>query len=211
MATKSKSKLNDFSEKQLYLGYHYGNKQYIKDTVDVDKKGYFTFTGEEPLEAGVYLVIMPPENQYFQILIDEGHQNFSVETSAKDPVSEIKVKGSSDNKMFYDYLNYLSGKIVEQKEVHKDKESPDAAKKEAANKKLESLDAEVKKYQDDLINDYPNSMSVVLIKPNKVTPMQTFEGTEKEVSMKRYVFYKNHYFDWIDLGDSRLLRTPFFI
>ena len=138
-----KIKLNDFAEKQLYLGYHYGDKQYINDTVDIDDSGYFTFTGEEPLDGGVYLVIMPPDNQYFQLLIDEDNQNFSIETSAKDPVSAVKINGSSDNKMFYDYLNYLSGKITEQKKIAEDKSNPDAAIKEAAIKKLEILDIAV--------------------------------------------------------------------
>ena len=204
-----KIKINDFAEKQLYLGYHYGDKQYINDTVDIDDSGYFTFTGEEPLKGGVYLVIMPPDNQYFQILIDEDHQNFSIETSAKDPVSGIKINGSSDNKMFYDYLNYLSGKIVEQKKLAEDKNNPDAAKKEAAIKKLETLDTEVKKYHEDIIKDHPKSMSSILIRPRMEIPIPTYEGSEKEVSLKRYIFYKKHYFDNIDLGDSRVLRTPF--
>ncbi len=204
-----KIKLNDFDQKQLYLGYHYGDKQYIKDTVDIDASGDFTFNGEEPLDGGVYLVIMPPDNQYFQILIDEDQQKFSVETSTKDPVANMKIRGSSDNKLFYDYLNFLSGKIVEQKELTKEKESSDESKKAAANKKLENLDTEVKKYQTDLVKDNPKRMSTVMIKPNLANPMPTFEGTEEEKSMKRYVYFKKHYFDNIDLGDQRLLRTPF--
>lgn len=204
-----KIKLNDFAEKQLYLGYHYGDKQYINDTVDIDDKGYFTFTGEEPLKAGVYLVIMPPDNQYFQLLIDEDQQKFSIETSVKDPVSNIKINGSSDNKLFYDYLNYLSGKIIEQKELSKDKDSLDEAKKAAVIKKLEALDALVKKYQGDLVKDHPKTMSTIMIKPNLVNPIPTFEGTEQEISAKRYYYYKKHYFDNIDLGDQRMLRTPF--
>ena len=105
-----KIRLNDFDQKQLFLGYHYGDNQYLKDTVEIDASGYFTFKGEEPFNGGVYLVIMPPDNQYFQIVLDEGQQVFSIETSAKDPVSNIKVNGSSDNKLLYEYLNFLSGK-----------------------------------------------------------------------------------------------------
>ncbi len=204
-----KIKINDFDQKQLYLGYHYGDKQYINDTVDIDDKGYFTFTDEEPLKGGVYLVIMPPDNQYFQLLIDEGQQYFSIETSVKDPVANIKINGSTDNQLFYDYLNFLSGKIVEQKELSKDKDSPDESKKAAANEKLEALDALVKKYQTDLVKDHPKTISTMMVKPNLASPMPTFEGTEEEKSMKRYVYYKKHYFDNLDLGDSRLLRTPF--
>ena len=204
-----KIRLNDFDQKQLFLGYHYGDNQYLKDTVEIDASGYFTFKGEEPLDGGVYLVIMPPDNQYFQIVLDEGQQVFSIETSAKDPVSNIKVNGSSDNKLLYEYLNFLSGKIVEQKELSKDKDSPDEAKKTAATKKLEELDGLVKKYQSDLIKDHPKTMSAIMVKSNLANPMPNFEGTEEEKSMKRYVHYKKHYFDNIDLADPRMLRTPF--
>ncbi|MEM6967245.1 MAG: redoxin domain-containing protein [Bacteroidota bacterium] len=205
-----KVKINGFQEKQIYLGYHYGDKQYIKDTVSMDASGYFTFEGEEPLDAGVYLVIMPPDNQYFEILVDEKSQQFSVETKREDPVEHIKIQGSKDNQVFYDYLKYLSSMIPKQKElVEKKKVADGTAKMEEVNQKLNALDQQVKQYHKDLIQKNPKYMSTVVIKPRLEIEMPAFEGDEKSVSMQRYLYYKEHYFDNVDLSDPRVLRTPF--
>ena len=204
-----KVKIDGLNEKQVFLGYHYGDKQYILDTVNIDPSGYFTFKGDEPLKGGVYLVIMPPDNQYFQLLIDK-EQEFSVETKRDDPVASIKIKGSSDNQLFYDYLKYLSSKIPMQKELVEAKKAADNSDKmRAVEKRLSALDKEVKKYHLDLIQKNPKTMSAVMIKPRMEIEMPEFQGDEKEVSMKRYRHYKKHYFDNMDLGDGRLMRTPF--
>lgn len=205
-----KIKIDGFKEKEIYLGYHYGDKQYIKDTVNIDANGFFTFKGDEPLDGGVYLVIMPPDNQYFEILIDEKSQQFSVETKSEDPVENIKIQGSNDNQNFYSYLKYLSSMIPRQQALVKErKQASDSAKMDEVKKKLNALDKEVKKYHKDLIQKYPKSMSSVVIKPRMEIEMPEFKGDEKSVSMQRYLYYKRHYFDNIDLSDPRVLRTPF--
>lgn len=205
-----KIKIDGLVEKEIYLGYHYGDKQYIKDTVQIDDNGFFTFQGEEPLEGGVYLVIMPPDNQYFQILVDESQQNFSIETKKEDPVSNIKIQGSPDNEKFYDYLNYLSSKIPIQKQLQDEKKAADSSSKmKKVEAKLKTLDQEVKQYHSDIIQSFPKSMSALMIKPRMEIEIPEFAGDEKEVSIKRYQYYKKHYFDNLDLGDSRILRTPF--
>jgi len=204
-----KVKIDGLNEKQVYLGYHYGDKQYILDTVDIASDGYFTFEGEEPLKGGVYLVIMPPDNQYFQLLVDE-EQKFTVETKREDPVANIKIKGSNDNQLFYDYLKYLSSKIPMQKQlVEEEKKADTAGKRKAIKEKLNVLDTEVKKYHVDLVKNNPKTMSAAMVKPRMEVDMPKFEGDEKDVSIKRYNFYKKHYFDNLDLGDGRLMRTPF--
>ena len=205
-----KIKIDGFQEKQISLGYHYGDKQYIKDTVSIDSKGYFTFKGDTLLDSGVYLIIMPPENQYFQILIGQEDQTFTIETSQTDPVADIKIKGSEDNSLFYDYLKYLSSKIPMQQELHEMRKKVDGSEKMAEiNSKLDVLDKEVKKYHTDLITKHSNTMTAVMVKARLETEIPTFEGDEQEVSKNRYLYYKSHYFENIDLGDPKVLRTPF--
>ena len=47
-----KLKVDGFGQKELYLGYFYGDKQYLKDTSYVEQDGYFYFEGNEKLEPG---------------------------------------------------------------------------------------------------------------------------------------------------------------
>ena len=100
-------KLANYDQDLLMLGYHYGDKQYIKDSVSANADGKFIFQGDEALDAGVYLVVMPPDNQYFQLLINKQEQRFSVQTDAKSPNANMQIEGSSDNKLFYDYMAFL--------------------------------------------------------------------------------------------------------
>ena len=58
-----------------YLGNHYGDKQYIRDTVRIDHNGWAEFNGKEELPGGIYLVVMPNKT-YFEILVTAEVQKF---------------------------------------------------------------------------------------------------------------------------------------
>ena len=206
-----KVKIDGHTAKEAYFGYHYGEKQYIKDTVQISDDGHFNFKGEEALDAGVYLIIMPPENQYFEFLIDEGDQHFSLSTQKEKAAEEMQVKDSKNNSTWYGYLKYLSEKIPMQQKLHEQKAklAKGDAKLGALEKELDVLNKEVKKYHSDLINKSPKSLPAALIRPRLEIDMPEFKGDEKQQQMERYYFYKKHYFDHIDLGDERLLRSPF--
>ena len=206
-----KIKIDGHEEKEAYLGYHYGEKQYIKDTIAISPDGYFKFAGDEALDPGVYLVIMPPENQYFEFLIDGADQHFTLETKKENAAEEMKVKDSKDNTTWYEYLQYLSKKIPMQQKLHEQKAklAKGDSKMGELEKQLDNLNKEVKKFHKDLINKSPKSLPAALIRPRLEIDMPEFKGDEKQQQMERYYFYKNHYFDNIDLGDDRLLRSPF--
>jgi thiol-disulfide isomerase/thioredoxin len=205
-----KIKINDFDQKEVYLGYHYGDKQYIKDTVQIGQDGYFTFKGEEPLEGGVYLVIIPPENKYFQILINPDEEHFSVETDAKNHFENIKVSGSKDNEWFYEYTSFIGSKRPKAEEINKKIEAAGENKNEVENlgKELEKINESVKAYQENFIKEHPSSLTAAIIKSSIEVAIPEFEGDEGEVNLKRYLFFKKHYFDNINVGDPRMLRTP---
>lgn len=44
-----KVRLNGLKDTICYLGNHFGDKQYVKDTVRVDHDGWAVFKGNEPL------------------------------------------------------------------------------------------------------------------------------------------------------------------
>ena len=50
--------LKPFTSGFLYLGHHFGSKQYIIDSVAINNKSEVTFTGKEKLFGGVYMVIL---------------------------------------------------------------------------------------------------------------------------------------------------------
>lgn len=200
--------LDNYDQNQLMLGYHYGDKQYIKDSVKINEAGKFIFNGEENLDAGVYLVVMPPDNQYFQLLINENEQHFTVKTDAKSPTASMQVTGSSDNQLFIDYMNFLGKKRPKAEGLKKELAAAGEAAKPAIQAKLEALNGEVKAFQNKVVNDNATTLTAALVKSGIEVPMPTFEGTEKEVQLKRYYHFKEHYFDQINLADERMVRSP---
>lgn len=202
--------IHDFDQKEAYLGYHFGDKQYIKDTVQIAPNGQFIFKGDEPLEGGVYLVILPPENQYFQLLINPGEQHFSVETNANNLFDGIKVSGSKDNELFYEYTSFLGSKKPEAEKINKEIEAAgeNKTKVEKLEKDLEKINIDVKAYQDKIVLDYPNTLTAAIIKSSFEPTIPAFEGDPSQVELQRYLYYKKHYFDNINMADPRMLRTP---
>lgn len=201
-------KLDNYDKDTLLLGYHYGEKQYIKDTVIINSEGLFVFEGTEELDPGVYIMVMPPDNQYFQVLINSGDQYFSLNTDATAPAANMKVKGSADNKLFYEYMDFLAAQRPKADAIKKKMEA-EGADKAKLQGELEAVNNGVVTYQKDLINNHSETLAAAFVKSYMEVPMPEFEGSEQEIKIKRYHHYKGHYFDNINLGDNRLIRSPF--
>ena len=52
------------------LAYYYGDKQFAKDTAEIDKEGRFVFSGDERLDHGMYMVVLPDGN-YFEMVVQK--------------------------------------------------------------------------------------------------------------------------------------------
>ncbi len=204
--------LSNFKEKVAYLAYYYGDKPYIRDTVEVEKEGTIVFKGEEELEGGIYLVVLPPENQFVQMFVSKGDQHFTLEVDAADLANSVRVKGSLDNQLFYEYMDFLGAQI-------KKKEAIQTREKKAGEnkKKLKAVEADYKKLDDEVIahhnkviKEHPKTMTAVFMANRVEIEMPDFEGTDDEIKTKQWQYVKDHYFDNLDLSDPRLTRSPFF-
>lgn len=206
-----KVKIDGFEGKEAYLGYYFGDKQYLKDTAFVEADGRFYFEGYEPLEGGMYMIVLPPDNQFFQVLIGENEQWFSLETKGPDYSANMEIEGSADNKLFYDYLNFLSSKRPEAEELRKKMEEAgdDEKKKSKLEEKLNAIDQSVTDYQDNILAKHPKTMTAAVIKANKPLDMPEFEGEKEETERMSFYWMRDHWFDYVDLTDPRMLKTPF--
>jgi thiol-disulfide isomerase/thioredoxin len=207
---KIKAKLENYPTNELVLGFHYGDKQYVKDTVSIGSDGYFTFQADTLMPCGVYLLVLKPDNNFIQILMD-ADQDFMVETDVKDIVGKMKVKGSDDNQHFYEYLKYLADlrPKADTLKAQLDRNRKVPADSIRLINALGDLDKDVKKYQASILKKHPNTMTSKIVNAALETTLPDFEGTdEKELQRKRYLWYKAHYFDNIDIADPCMLRGP---
>ncbi len=194
------------------LANYYGDKQYIKDSAIVGPKGELIFKGNEKYPEGIYL-LFPPSKKYFDFVMD-AEQNFSLETDTTDLIKNMKVKGSEENKFFYDYQTFMSGK---QKQIEplqvlyrKTKNNKDSSK--LLQDKISAIDKEVKDYKLNFIKSNPKSFVSKLFKAMEEPeiPEAPILANGVKDSTFAYRYYKAHFFDNLDFSDERLLRTPIF-
>ena len=72
---------------------------------------------------------------------------------------------------------------------------------------MDDLNEEVKNHQLSIVKKYPKTLSSALIKANLPLDTPEFKGEKAEEQRWRWV--QKHYFDNINMGDERMLRTPF--
>ena len=200
--------IEGFENDTLMLGYQYGDKQYIKDTVLRTTDG-FTFRGDEMLDCGMYLLILPPDNQYFQLLIDDQDQEFELSTSKKNPIKDAIVKGSEENERFYEYLRFIGEQSPKAQSLNAEiKKAKEANKKtDALQAKLDKLNSSVDKYQLDLIAKHPQSLTARVVQASREIKVPEFDMSTDEGKTLRYRYFKEHWLDNIDLSDPCLVRT----
>lgn len=201
-------------ETMCQLARYYGDKQYIMDSAKVNEKGEVVFKGTEKWPQGIYLFVPPGKRGYFDFVMDEG-QNFTLETDTIDYIKTMKVKGSEENKFFYEYQNFMA---VQQKQMEglqsqyqklKDK-NKDSAK--LVQEKMTVIDKAVKEYKANFIKSNPSTFVAKLFKAmdEPVIPEAPILANGKKDTTFAYHYYKTHFFDNFDLTDDRLLRSPIF-
>ena len=208
-AYKIKVKITGYEKDTLLLGYHYGEKQYIRDTA-VSKNGEFVFKGDTVLEQGMYLIVLKPNHEYFQILVDD-KQDFTIETNIKELNQNLKFKGTKLNQDFKDYIQFIANKRIFADSLSKrQKVSNDAKELEDLSKQLTNIDSEVKAYQLKIQKEQENSLLSLIISWSRDIDIPEFQGNKDEKDEQAFRYYKAHYFDLVNLKDNRSVRLPLF-
>ncbi len=202
-----KFKIAGAEDTTIYLANYFGNKLYYFDTAQSDNNGVVIFEGDS-LHYGVYAVVTPG-SKYFEIICNE--PTIEIHTSTSDFTGAMKIVNSKENQIFMDYVNHLRDRrqdvnklVEEEKTLDKEK---DKKKLEKIQSKKRSIDKAVKKYQNDLVDKYKETLvSKVLRMSIDVEIPEEIKGD----SLKPYYYFRKHYWDNIDLKDDRLVRSPIF-
>jgi thiol-disulfide isomerase/thioredoxin len=206
--------IHGLKDSTIYLAFHYGDKQYIKDTVKLDNSGRCKITGKETLPQGIYMIVLPGR-KYFEILISND-QFFNIDCSYSDFFGTLKFTGSDENSAF---VTYQKKWILMQQEasaiarrVQSNKQNSDSLR--ILTIKQKAVENNMKLYLKSVISDNNGNLLAVLVKallPIEVPEFKIPLIASNPDSLKwiwNYNYNKDHFFDNIDLKDERLLRTP---
>ena len=205
-----KVNINDYYQEELYLANHFGDNQFVKDTVKINTAGDFIFKGEEPLNPGMYMIVMAPENDIFQILVDK-EQHFEIKTNRDTPAQSIGIMGSQLNVDFYEYLNFLGRQRLRMDDLETQIQAAEEAGDNTAYNQLvdqfNALNSEVVALQNQIINEQDSSLLSKIIKANIDPELPDFSKSP-DPAYDQFIFVKKHWFDNIDLADPCYLYTP---
>ena len=184
-----KFKINGLKNANIYLARYFGDKLYYADTAR-SKNGTVVFNKKEFI-GGIYAVVCP-ESRYFEFIM--ANEDVELETDILDFNGKMKIKKSKNNKLFYEYISFL-GSMKERAKTLQGDDSKD---------KREALDLEVKQYQkNNILNKELLAAKVLAMSVDPEIPEEI-----KDNDSLRYRFYLDHYWDNIDVTDSRIVHTP---
>ena len=202
--------IDGLKDTTAYLGYYYGESTYIKDTAHVDSKGNFTFQKATPLPQGVYFLVLN-RSRLFEIVVGP-NQHFALKTNTSDYIKNMAVTNDLDNQLFF-------GNMLFNMERHKEAQpfikilqdsSLAADQKLEARKSFDMVNNKVLAYQQNIIDQHPETMTARLFKATKQIkipePPRRSDGTTDSTFQLKW--YRQHFFDYFDLGDDALLRLP---
>ncbi len=203
-------KITGLKDTVIHLGHSYGEATYLKDTAQVNSNGEFAFEGKKTLRQGVYFLVLG-KNKQFDVVIGND-QRFTMTTDRSEYVKNMTVTGDEDNKLFFENMIFNMErhkeaapyvKIIQDSTLAEDK------KKEARNA-FSKINDRVIAYQTELFLKHPTTLTARIIKSNQniiiPDPPKRMDGTVD--STFRLKWYREHFFDNIDLADDAFLQMP---
>ncbi len=206
--------IKGLQDSTVFMAYHLGDKQYIKDTLKLDGMGHGVLSGREALPQGIYMIVLPGR-KYFEFLIPSG-QYFSMTCSFSDYFNTLRFTGSNENSAFVEYQKKWI--VMQQhaaaisKRIQNNRQNNDSLKILGSIQKQN--EANMKSYLKSVISENEGTFLATLVKamlpidiPDFPVPVG-YANPDSVRWVENYNYNKNHFFDNIDLTDERLLRTP---
>lgn len=197
-------------DSNYYLANSFADKHYIQDTAKADANGQILFTGKEKLEEGLYVLILPKKKS-FEFIVDKA-QNFKLETDTTDFMKYMKVTGSDDNKVYYEYVSFLIDKQKEagplREQLQKVKNNKDSTK--MLSDKMNKIDKDVKSYFQNFVKQHPKTLTAKMIATmlDPEIPAAPILSNGRPDSTFAWRYMRTHFWDNYDFSDERLLYTP---
>lgn len=206
--------ISGLPDSTIYLAYHFGDKQYLKDTIKLNSRGSGVFAGTEELPQGIYLIVLPGK-QYFETLVSTD-QVFSLSCSFPDYFNTLAFSGSEENSRFITYqkkwvdLQKIAAAIGKRLQANK----ANADSVNVLTQKQRSQEESMKSYLKSVAEENNGNLLALLVTsmlPVEIPDFPVPFGARNPDSLrwiKSYMYNKNHFFDNLSITDERLLRTP---
>ncbi len=191
---KIELKINNYKNSEVQFAYYYADNQYIVASEKTDANGKIIFSGKEKLARGLYLFILGGKT-FFDVLISDD-QEFAIETDTVFMVKNMKIKGSQENEIFYEF----------QKEILEPVEKRGKLSVRMYELPENSDSVEIIKNQIELLNQITDKAWKKYVEKSGESFLKnllTAFNSEPE-----FTYSKDVFFEHIQFADSGLVRSP---
>jgi peroxiredoxin len=194
-----------------FLGSYYGESMTVEDTAIITDQGKVVFQDNQELDAGVYFLVDQEKIKLFEFIVDNS-RNFELSTDTIDFINNMKVKGSSDNEVFFEYQqtsSQLFNKILELRQMKSRISNQDSMN--WVDEQINAVNEQNVTYKLEFIENHPDHILTLIFKASREPEIpDSLKGDSREQRKKAYQYYKNHFWDNVDLTDPRIIKTPIF-
>ncbi len=210
-AQEIKFKIEGQRDSTVHLVRYLGKNTYYADTAEM-VNGVVTFDGSKQ-KPGLLSLYIP--NQNLLDFVFNGEEDVYITAKGNNFMQFAEAKKSKENKIFYDYVQMIGDRRpkVDALRATQKKQEKDSPEYLQSQKQIDALNQEVEDYRQMLLDDHGNTLCVKILKmsfeidiPDE--PVDA-EGNPTEKNFA-YNYFKDHFWDNIDLTDERLVRTKIF-
>tara|TARA_R110000737_G_scaffold350964_1_gene391676 strand:- start:41053 stop:42705 length:1653 start_codon:yes stop_codon:yes gene_type:complete len=207
---KLKFKVTGVKDTTVHLIKYYGKNLLYADTAEM-KNGIVEFDGKKQKPGMLGLLL--PGQKFFEFIYN--NEEVQMETAMPDLAGNLKTKKSVENKIFLEYIAFLSSQRTKATAIaaERDKLDKESAEFTKKSEEIDNVTKEVVAYQNKLIEDNKTTLVAKMIKMSMdivVPPAPVDENGEAIDKEFKYHYYRDHYFDNVDFTDDRLVNTPVF-
>lgn len=207
----------------VHLVKYFGKKLFYADTAEI-KDGFVSFDGSKQ-KPGILALYLPGEN--LLEFVHNNEEDIYIEAAlpnlmgtAEAMVRKRKKKAdmkpiSVENSIFLKYVQFISTnrRAAEAKQKQLEGHEKGSTMYEQISKNISDINESVHAYQQNIV-DNPNNLlvsKIVKMSMDVEIPEAPLDAEGNMIDSNfRFNYYREHYFDNIDLLDDRLVRTPVF-
>lgn len=208
--------------RSLVLCNYFNGRNYTQDSIKLSDEGKGAFTKPQLLHEGLYLIYVD-SLKYFDFLLSDD-QIFKITIDTTDFLRNNVIEGAVQSEAFQEYAKFISSKqrerhhLVEEMktlQAEEPKKKKDIEKKdrqiEEIKGKIETLNDEVLAYQASFKEKHQGQWVEMFFKgldPIESGPHPVPQNREEAIA--EFEYQKYHYFDNIDVADSRFWYTNYY-
>lgn len=207
--------VKDCNTKKMYLVIHFGEKLIIKDSITPVSSGKYVFRGNKKYDDGLYSLVSEEKRMLLNFIIDR-NQFFEYNLDTTGNVVNYTVVNSPENEemLKFQKRSGLAGKLANEwrKKITEFEGKGQTDSVEFYQNMLMGVNDEMLDFiNNEIIAQHPDYLFSKMQKSYMNIDVPEFKNEDGTVDiMAQATYYRTHFWDNFDLGDSRFIYIPSF-